>query len=82
MQGLPWPIVWIAFLRSLRRLLVTDNVVPRSLILVTLMLEALSSSEMSILTRATLRNISVVCILHSLRRETLKSYKELTGSAL
>jgi hypothetical protein len=45
------------FLRSVRRLLVTANV-PSSQILVTLMMEALSSSETSILTRATRRNIS------------------------
>jgi hypothetical protein len=42
--------------RSVRRLLVTADV-PSSLILVTLMMEALSSSEMSVLTRATRRNI-------------------------
>jgi hypothetical protein len=45
-----------AFLRSLRRLLVTADV-PSSPILVTLMMEALSSSETSILTRATRDNI-------------------------
>jgi hypothetical protein len=43
------------FLRSLRRL-VTANVVRGSSILVTLMMQALSSSEMSVLTRATRRN--------------------------
>jgi hypothetical protein len=45
------------FLRSVRRLLVTSSVVPSSPILVTLMKEALSSSETSVLTRATRRNI-------------------------
>jgi hypothetical protein len=39
------------------QLLVTANVVPSSTILVTLMMEALSSSETSVLTRATQRNI-------------------------
>jgi hypothetical protein len=45
------------FLRSVSRLLVTASVVPSSSILVTLMKEALSSSETSVLTRATRRNI-------------------------
>jgi hypothetical protein len=35
----------VVYFRSVRRLLVTDNVVPCSPILVTLMMEALSSSE-------------------------------------
>jgi hypothetical protein len=42
---------------SVRRLLVTASVVPNSPILVILIKEALSSSETSILTRATRRNI-------------------------
>jgi hypothetical protein len=68
------------FLRSVRRLLVAACVVPSSPIFVTLMKEAPDSSKTSVLTRVTWRNNPEDTILHSHRRENLKSYMNVSYS--
>jgi hypothetical protein len=60
----------IVFLRRVLRLLVTANVVPGSPFLATLIMEAQLSSETSVLTSATRRNIQEDGIPHSHLRET------------
>jgi hypothetical protein len=70
------------FFRSVLRLLVTANVVPSSPMLVTLIMEAIRSSETSVFRRTTLRDITEDGNLHSHRGDNLKSYTALTGWAL
>jgi hypothetical protein len=65
-----------------KQLLITANVVPSSLMFLTLMIEAICSSETSLHTRATRRQILEDGMLHNHRREILKSCGELTGWAL
>jgi hypothetical protein len=76
------PLQSIVFRRNVRRLLVRANAVPSSPHLVTLITESLNSTVISLLIRSTRHNIPEDGILHSHRRENLKSYIALTGWTL
>jgi hypothetical protein len=60
--------------RSVFQLVVTGNVASSLLILFTMMMDAICSSETSVLTNATRRHIQNDGILHSHRHENLQSY--------
>jgi hypothetical protein len=55
----------MVFLCSMLQLLVTANIVPSSLILVTLMMEVIHSTKMSVLTRAIRHNFPAEGILQT-----------------
>jgi hypothetical protein len=59
-----------------------NNIVHSLLILSTLILKAIGSSALSVLTRTTRRHIPEDGIHHSHRREYLKCYIALTGWAM
>jgi hypothetical protein len=68
--------------RSTLQLLLTANVVPVSPILVTLMMEAIRSTESSVLTRATRHHIPKNGFPHNHCWENFKSYIALSDLAL
>jgi hypothetical protein len=75
-------LLHLAFLCNLVRLLVIANVLPSLPILATVIIEAICSSETSVLTRRIQCNIPEDDIIHSHSSENLKSYIALTGWTL
>jgi phospholipid N-methyltransferase len=75
-------IIRVTRIGELGTTLAVASVVPSSPILDTLMMEAVSSSQPSVLTRATRRNITEDDILHSHHRENRKSYIAITDWTL
>jgi hypothetical protein len=59
-----WDVTPLVFLRSVLQFLVAANVVPKSLMLFTLWMETIRSSETSVLAKATRRHIPDDGILH------------------
>jgi hypothetical protein len=68
----------LSVLRNVLQLLGIGNI-PSALIISTLMMKAIRSSETSVLKRATGHKIPEDGILHSHRRDNLKSYIALTN---
>jgi hypothetical protein len=75
-------IIRVTRINKLAATLVTANIAPISPILVTLMIQEISSFETLVLTGATRRHIPENSIIHSHRSENLSSYLAQTGWTL